>query len=105
MKRHFSSLQGAVRAPAAGRVVVVLDSEERENEGDFLIAAERVTPETIYFMLRQGCGQLCVPVAPEIAGRLELEPLAPNHADPGGTAFAVPVDHRSCKTGISPEER
>jgi 3,4-dihydroxy 2-butanone 4-phosphate synthase/GTP cyclohydrolase II len=105
MKRTFSCVEEAIQAVAAGRVVIVLDSEDRENEGDFLAAAEKITPETIHFMLRRGCGQLCVPVAPEIASRLELQPMVALSTNIASTAFAVPVDHRSCKTGISPEER
>ncbi len=104
MIRRFSSVEEVVLALTAGRAAIVLDSEERENEGDFLAAAEKVTPELIHFMLRRGCGQLCVPVAREIASRLELEPIGTN-INSAGTAFAVPLDHRGCRTGISPAER
>jgi 3,4-dihydroxy 2-butanone 4-phosphate synthase / GTP cyclohydrolase II len=104
MSRPCASIDEAARALACGRVIIVLDSEERENEGDFLAAAETVTPELIHFMQQRGCGQLCVPVAPDIATRVGLELMGRglNSAD---TAFAVPIDHRSCKTGISPVER
>lgn len=104
MTHCFASLQEATQALAAGRILIVLDSEERENEGDFLAAAEKVSPEMIHFMLRRGCGQLCVPVAPAIASRLELERIGSNR-DLASVAFAVPMDHRSCRTGISPAER
>jgi 3,4-dihydroxy 2-butanone 4-phosphate synthase/GTP cyclohydrolase II len=70
-----------------------------------LLAAEKATPEMIYFMLHHGCGQLCVPVAEEIAQRLDLCPMTLDNTNPAATAFAVPVDHFSCHTGISPEER
>jgi 3,4-dihydroxy 2-butanone 4-phosphate synthase/GTP cyclohydrolase II len=105
MTQRFSEVEEAIQALAAGRVVIVLDSSERENEGDFLLAAEKVTPEALYFMLHRGCGQLCVPVAPEIARRLDLSLMTPHNTSVATTAFAVPVDHYSCRTGISPEER
>jgi 3,4-dihydroxy 2-butanone 4-phosphate synthase/GTP cyclohydrolase II len=99
------SIQRALEAIEAGRLVIIVDAEDRENEGDFFLAAEKATPQMIYFMLARGCGQLCVPVARELASRLRLKPLLRNTANHDATAFAVPVDHRSCKTGISPEER
>src|SRR4051794_27663981 len=104
MTRRFSSVKEAIQALVAGRILIVVDSEERENEGDFLAAAGTVTPEMIHFMASRGGGQLCVPVAGEIATRLELEPISSNR-NLESTAFAVPVDHRLCKTGISPAER
>lgn len=104
MTHRFATVQEATRALAAGRILIVLDSEDRENEGDFLAAADKVTPEMIHFMLRRGCGQLCVPVAPAIASRLEIERIGSNR-DLASTAFAVPLDHHSCRTGISPTER
>jgi 3,4-dihydroxy 2-butanone 4-phosphate synthase / GTP cyclohydrolase II len=105
MTRRFADVEEAIQALATGRMIIVLDSAERENEGDLLLAAEKTTPEQLYFMLRRGCGQLCVPVGAEIAHRLDLTLMGGDHTDPQGTAFAVPVDHRSCRTGISPEER
>jgi 3,4-dihydroxy 2-butanone 4-phosphate synthase/GTP cyclohydrolase II len=105
MSRRFWDIQMAAQALATGRILIVLDSEDRENEGDLLIAAEKATPEAIYFMLRRACGQLCVPVAAEIASRLDLTPMTTRDQKLSSTAFAVPVDHCSCRTGISPEER
>jgi 3,4-dihydroxy 2-butanone 4-phosphate synthase/GTP cyclohydrolase II len=105
MTRPFSDTEEALQALAAGRIVIVLDSADRENEGDFLLAAEKATPEMVYFMLHHGCGQLCVPVAGEIARRLDLAPMTLDNTNPAATAFAIPVDHFSCHTGISPEER
>jgi 3,4-dihydroxy 2-butanone 4-phosphate synthase/GTP cyclohydrolase II len=103
--RRFSSAEDTIQALAAGRVVIVLDSAARENEGDFLLAADKATPQTIYFMLRHGCGQLCVPVAGDIARRLDLTPMMAENNNPDAPAFAVPIDHFGCHTGISPEER
>src|SRR5205823_11883973 len=105
MTRRFSEVEEATRALQAGRVVIVLDAAERENEGDFLVAAEKATPETLYFMLRHGCGQLCVPVAAEIARRLSLTLMAGPNASLAATPFAVPVDHYICRTVVSPHER
>ncbi len=105
MSRRFWDIQLAAQALATGRILIVLDSEDRENEGDLLIAAEKATPEALYFMLRRACGQLCVPVAAEIASRLDLTPMTSRNTKLSATAFAVPVDHCSCRTGISPEER
>jgi len=102
---RFSALEDAVQALINGSPVIVLDAADREDEGDLLLAAEKATPEMIYFMLSRACGQLCVPVAPEIADRVDLTLMVANNPDPNGTGFAVPVDHCSCRTGVSPEER
>src|SRR3954447_24249393 len=105
MAYEFSKIEDALQAMAEGRVVIVVDDEQRENEGDFVAAAERVTPETIEFMITQGRGQLCVPVMSELARRLQLHPMVDENTAPHGCTFTVMVDHRSCRTGISAEER
>ncbi len=102
--RQFSTVQAAVDAIARGEVVIVVDAEDRENEGDFICAAERATPETINFML-SGRGDLCLAVLPEVAERLELAPLSDTNTTPLGTAKVTPIDHRSVKTGITAAER
>src|SRR5689334_10509262 len=89
MTSRFSSVQQTLEAVRAGRLVIIVDAEDRENEGDFFMAAEKVTPEMVYLMLACGCGQLCVPVSWEIANRLKLKPLVQNNTNPDGTAFAV----------------
>jgi 3,4-dihydroxy 2-butanone 4-phosphate synthase/GTP cyclohydrolase II len=99
-----STFDDALRALAQGRIIIVADSEDRENEADFLIAAERVTAESVHFMISHGRGQLCMPVSAEIARRLNLKPMVPRKSL-GMPCFAVPVDHALCKTGISPKER
>jgi 3,4-dihydroxy 2-butanone 4-phosphate synthase/GTP cyclohydrolase II len=104
MPKPFSSIPAAVAAIARGQVVIVLDDEDRENEGDFVCAAQGVTTETINFML-QGHGQLCAPVLPSVCSRLELRPLVDNNTSPLSTAFMTPVDHAGCKTGITAGER
>lgn len=104
MPERFSSIQAAVNAVAAGKVVIVLDDENRENEGDFVCAAELVTPELVNFML-SGHGQLCCSILPATAKRLELRPLVETNTSPLTTAFMTPVDHAGCKTGITAGER
>lgn len=104
MSDRFSSVQAAVDAIRRGDVVIVVDAEDRENEGDFICAAELVTPQTINFMLR-GRGQLCCPILPAACQRLELRPIVDNNDAPLRTAFMTPVDHVGCKTGITAAER
>lgn len=105
MNTRFVTIAEAVTAVAAGRLLIIVDSENRENEGDFYVAAERATPELLHFMVRQGCGQLCVPVSAAIARRLGLSLMVPMDPSSSAAAFAVPLDHSRCKTGVSPDER
>ena len=72
---QFHSLDAALDALKAGRLVIVVDAEERENEGDFICAAEKITPELVSFMVRHGAGVLCVPMLQETADRLGLSPI------------------------------
>lgn len=104
MSNKFSTIQSAVEAIQQGKVVIVLDDEQRENEGDFICAAELATAETINFMLR-GHGQLCAPVLPSVCDRLELRPIVADNNAPLQTAFMTPVDHSGSKTGITAAER
>ena len=104
MGKQFSSVQAAVDAIQRGEVVIVLDAEDRENEGDYICAAELVTPETINFML-SGRGQLCCPILPTACDRFELSPVVSNNNAPLQTAFMTPVDSKSSKTGITAAER
>jgi 3,4-dihydroxy 2-butanone 4-phosphate synthase/GTP cyclohydrolase II len=101
---RFSSVESAIDAIARGEVVIVVDAEDRENEGDFICAADKVTPETVNFILR-GRGEFCMPILPDVARRLELGPMVDHNTAPLGTAFTVPIDHKSCKTGITAQER
>ncbi len=82
-----------------------MDAEDRENEGDFVCAAEKATPEVVNFMVTYGRGQLCMPVLPEVCQRLELPPMVDVNTAPLQTSFTVPVDHRTCRTGITAQER
>ena len=101
----FNSIEDAIERIANGGLVIVLDAEDRENEGDFICAAEKLTPDMVNFMLKEGRGEFCVPVLPEDARRLELQPAAERNNALNQTAFTVTVDHRSCKTGVSTQER
>lgn len=105
MPYQFSKIEEALDAIAAGRVVIVVDDETRENEGDFVAAADGITPETIEFMITHGRGLLCMPITPELADRLDLRPMVDHNTAPYKTPYTVPVDHKSCHTGISAEER
>jgi len=105
MSSRFSTIDQAVQAIARGEVVVVVDAEDRENEGDFICAAEKVTPETVNFMITHGRGQLCMPVLPEISERLGLHAMVDQNTAPLGTNYTVPVDHITARTGITAGER
>jgi 3,4-dihydroxy 2-butanone 4-phosphate synthase/GTP cyclohydrolase II len=101
----FSSIDEAVQSIREGRTVIVVDAEDRENEGDFICAAEKVTPEVVNFMITHGRGQLCIPILPEVSQRLELPLMVGQNTAPLGTNYTVTVDHRSIKTGITAAER
>ncbi len=100
----FSTIPEAVDAIARGEVVIVVDAEDRENEGDYVCAAEKATPELVNFILN-GRGEFCVPILPEVCQRLELHPIVDTNNAPLQTGFLTPIDHRSSKTGITAEER
>ncbi len=101
----FSTIEEAIAAVAAGKVVIVVDDEDRENEGDFIAAAEKATPETIAFMIEQGRGLLCMPIMPDLADRLRLPMMVQDNDAPFRTPLTVSIDHKTCKTGISASER
>jgi 3,4-dihydroxy 2-butanone 4-phosphate synthase/GTP cyclohydrolase II len=105
MPARFSSIESAVAAIRRGAAVIVVDAEDRENEGDFVCAAEKATPEIVNFMIREGRGQVCMPILPDLARRLDLPMMVEANSTPLGTAFTVPVDHKSARTGITAGER
>ena len=105
MSDGFSTIEAAVAAFRRGDVIVVVDAEDRENEGDFVCAAEKATPEVVNFMIRHGRGQVCMPILPETARRLDLPMMVQANSTPLGTAYTVPVDHVSTRTGITAAER
>lgn len=88
-----------------GKVIIVVDDEDRENEGDFIALAERATPEVINFMITEGRGLVCMPITAERAEELELQAMVSHNTDNHGTAFTVSVDHIDTTTGISAGER
>ncbi len=104
---QFHSIDEALATFRAGRLVIVVDARDRENEGDFVCAAEMATPEVIDFMLKFGRGVLCVPLTRDVADRLHLKPIVDSERNttPTQTHFLTPVDHRESGTGVSPENR
>ncbi len=100
----FSSIPDAVEQIRRGGVVIVMDDEDRENEGDFVCAAELATPESINLLL-SGRGDFCMPILSELANRLQVVPLVENNTTRLETAFLTPIDHVSAKTGITAAER
>jgi 3,4-dihydroxy-2-butanone 4-phosphate synthase/GTP cyclohydrolase II len=104
---EFASIDDAIRELQAGRMIVVVDDEDRENEGDLTMAAEMITPEAINFMAKYGRGLICLAMNDERLRELELEPMAPENTALGGTAFTVSIDlkGRGVTTGISAYDR
>jgi 3,4-dihydroxy 2-butanone 4-phosphate synthase / GTP cyclohydrolase II len=104
---QYHAIDEVLAALRAGRVVIVVDAAERENEGDFVCAAENITPETVGFLLEFGRGVLCAPMSQEVADRLQLSAMVPadQNTAPMQTAFLIPVDHREAGTGVSAENR
>lgn len=101
----FDSIEKAIEELKRGRPVIVIDDEDRENEGDFVVLADQMTPETMNFLITEGKGLVCASVAEEVAARLDLKPMVKTSTDPHGTAFTVSVDHVNSTTGISASER
>lgn len=102
----FCMVEEAIEEVRSGRFVIVLDDENRENEGDLVIAAEMVTPEAINFMARYGRGLICMPMTAERLRELELPLMTPHNTESMGTAFAVSVDAKhNTTTGISAFDR
>jgi 3,4-dihydroxy 2-butanone 4-phosphate synthase / GTP cyclohydrolase II len=102
----FSSVGDLLAELRAGRMVIILDDEERENEGDLIMAAEHATPEAVTFMIRHTSGIICVPLEDERLEQLDLPQMVPNNDDAFRTAFTVSVDYRfGTTTGVSSSDR
>ncbi len=101
----FNTISEAIEDIKKGKMIVVVDDEDRENEGDLLMAAGMVTPETVNFMASFGKGMICVPLSLEYANKFDLSLMTEKNEDKMGTAFTVTVDHESSTTGISAFER
>ncbi len=103
---EFATIEEAVEDFKQGKFVIVVDDEDRENEGDFITAAEMITPEKVNFMLREGRGVLCAPITISRAKELELQHQVEENTSMLGTPFTVTVDKlEGCTTGVSAHDR
>lgn len=105
MERAFNTIEEALEDIKKGKMIIVVDDEDRENEGDLVMAAEKVTPEAINFMATYGRGLICVSLTNQRLKELDLDLMVHNSTDPHGTAFTVSVDAAESTTGISAHER
>ena len=106
MKYSLATIEHAVETLKAGKMVILMDDEDRENEGDLVVAAEYATPEAINFMSRHGCGLICLSMADELIDKLQLPMMAQNNRSPYGTAFTVSIEAaEGVSTGISAKDR
>ncbi|ODV97047.1 hypothetical protein PACTADRAFT_55303 [Pachysolen tannophilus NRRL Y-2460] len=102
----FTPIEEALEAFKNGEFLIVMDDEDRENEGDLIIAAEKVTTEKMAFMIRYSSGYICVPLSTERADKLKLPLMLEHNTDRHGTAYTITVDHREgTTTGISAHDR
>ena len=101
----FNTIDEALADLKLGKIVIVVDDENRENEGDFIVLAEKATPQAINFMATHGRGLICTAITEDRAQKLNLQPMVDVNTDPHGTAFTVSVDHKTNATGISAFER
>ena len=99
------TIEEAIEDLKQGKMIVVVDDEERENEGDLLALGEFITPETINFMATYGRGLICTPISQQLAQKLALKPMVSVNTDNHQTAFTVSIDHVDTTTGISAFER
>ncbi|WP_055107724.1 bifunctional 3,4-dihydroxy-2-butanone-4-phosphate synthase/GTP cyclohydrolase II [Paenibacillus ihumii] len=102
---QLDRVEEAIYELMRGKVIIVVDDEDRENEGDFVALAEKATPEVINFMITEGRGLVCMPITAERAEELDLKPMVAQNTDFHGTAFTVSIDHIDTTTGISAYER
>lgn len=101
----FNMVEDAIKDIKEGKIIVVVDDPDRENEGDLLMAAEKVTGEAINFMTKYGRGLICMPVEENRLNKLKIEPMVDKNTDNHETAFTVSIDHVDTTTGISAFER
>lgn len=102
----MNTIEEAIEEIKAGNMVIVVDDEDRENEGDFIIAAEKITPEKVNFMVKNGRGVLCAPLTEDRCNELELTKQVQNNTSILGTPFTVTVDKlEGCTTGVSAHDR
>ncbi|OPX84200.1 MAG: Riboflavin biosynthesis protein RibBA [Pelotomaculum sp. PtaB.Bin104] len=101
----FNTIEEAVEDIKQGKMIVVVDDEDRENEGDLIMAAEMATPEAINFMIMYGRGLVCLPIEGKRLDELDLPEMVSHNTDPNATAFTVSIDSMECSTGISAHDR
>jgi len=104
-EKVFNTIEEAIEDIKNGKMIIVVDDENRENEGDIVLAAEKATPEAINFMATHGRGLICTSLTAERLKELDLDLMVQNNTDPHGTAFTVSVDASDSTTGISAYER
>jgi len=106
-KIQFDTIEDAIKDIKDGKIVIVVDDENRENEGDFIAAADKATPELVNFMIREGRGLICVPLSSERCKELNLDLMVGKNTDPLKTQFTISVDKigDGCTTGISAMDR
>lgn len=106
MKRFLNTIDEAIQDIKEGKVVIVVDDEDRENEGDFICAAEKITPEIVNFMITHGRGVLCAPLTEERCKELDLDMQVTNNTSVHATPFTVTIDKlEGCTTGVSANDR
>ena len=103
--RAFNTVDEAIEDLKKGKIILVTDDAERENEGDFICAAEFATTENINFMATYGKGLICMPMSEDYVKKLEIPQMVDKNTDNHETAFTVSIDHVSTSTGISAAER
>ncbi len=101
----FYTVEEAVEDLKNGKAIIVIDDEDRENEGDFIALAEFASPEIVNLMATEGRGLICVPIAQSIAQSLQIGLMTDHNTDEFGTAFTISIDHKDTTTGISAFER
>lgn len=103
----LDSIESAIEDIKKGKLIIVVDDEDRENEGDFITAAENATPEIINFMSLHGRGLICTPITEELCQQLDLQPMVINNTSLHETAFTISIDllGNGCTTGISAQDR
>lgn len=101
----YNSIRKAIEELQAGKIIMVLDDESRENEGDLICSSESATTENVNFMAAHAKGLICMPMSEDLAHKLSLPPMVDHNTDNHETAFTVSIDYKTTTTGISAEER
>ncbi|WP_185861564.1 3,4-dihydroxy-2-butanone-4-phosphate synthase [Blattabacterium cuenoti] len=107
LNQNFHDIEEAIQDIKNGKIIIVVDDKNRENEGDFIVAAEKITPKIVNFLITHGRGLVCVSLTEEKCDQLKLQMMVKNNTDPRKTAFTVSVDLRGngVSTGISVSDR